>query len=55
MPYYELELGRRIHMAGITLPTYGYALAYLENCRRHKTQPNPDHLINNLLPWTTHL
>ena len=51
--YYELELPRRLAMAGFHLPTSYRSITYLEQCRRDNTPPDPDHLIHILLPWTT--
>ena len=52
---YPLDLAVRIRAAGITLPGYGQALAYLERCQRHNVEPNPRHLTYALLPWTARL
>ena len=54
-PIYPLDLGVRIRAAGIVLPGYGQALAYLERCRRGNVEPNPKHLTYALLPWTARL
>ena len=52
---YTLELAVRIRQAGITLPGYGQARTYLENCQRRNIEPNPRHLLYALLPWTARL
>ena len=52
---FPLALAMRLRRAGITLPGYGQARLYLENCQRRNIQPNPKHLLYALLPWTARL
>ena len=50
-----LALAVRLRRAGITLPGYGQARTYLENCQRRNIEPDPKHLLYALLPWTARL
>ena len=52
---YPLGLARRIRAAGLTLPGYGHARAYLQRCQRDNVEPDPKPLTYALLPWTARL